>query len=281
MNHLLKKCLILVLLLSSVPAFSATQKGKYFDRTIFVLFENTTYNITMRQPFFAKLAKQGALFSNFTAHAHHSQPNYIALTSGSMLGVTDNQNVNLNKKNIVDLFEARGISWKVYAEDYPGGCFTGGSRRGYARKHNPFISYMNIQKNPKRCKNIVNAEQFDKDAANENLPEYVFYVPDNKNSGHDTGVAYADKWYSGKFSKYVSNPKFMKDTVLISTFDESSGGAKRNHIYTSIVGTAVTPGVYGTELNLYSLLKLVEDNWNLGNLGRNDETAEAIPDIWK
>ena len=150
-----------------------------------------------------------------------------------------------------------------------------------ARKHNPFISYVNIQKNPKRCKNIVNAAQFDKDAASGSLPEYVFYVPNDKNSGHDTGVAYADKWYSGKFSKYISNPKFMKDTVLISTFDESSGGAKRNHIYTSIVGTAVTPGVYATDLNLYSLLKLVEDNWNLGNLGRNDETAAAVPDIWK
>jgi hypothetical protein len=265
----------------SVPAFSATQKGKYFDRVIFVVFENTSYKETIKQPFFAKLAKRGALFSNFTAHAHHSQPNYIALTSGSMHGVEENQNVNLNKKNIVDLLEARGISWKVYAEGYPGNCFTGGSRGGYARKHNPFISYVNIQKNPKRCKNIVNAVEFDKDGAAGALPEYVFYIPDNNNSGHDSGVAFADKWYQKKFSKYVSDEKFMKETVLVSTFDESSGGDKKNHIYTSIVGPEVKPGVYDKGLNLYSLLRLVQDNWGLGSLGRNDESAESIPDIWK
>ncbi len=258
----------------------AAQSGRYFDRAIFVVFENTNYSAAIKQPFFKSLADEGAHFTNFLALTHPSQPNYIALTSGSLNGVSTNGVVNLNAPNIADLLDAKGITWKVYAEKFPGNCFTGASKSGYARKHNPFISYLNIQTIPSRCANIVNADEFDVDAANGRLPEYVFYVPDNRNSGHDTGVAYADKWYAKKFSKYVGDVNFMKDTVLISTFDENGSGS-RNQIYTSIVGPSIRAGVYPTEVTLYSLLKLIEENWSLGNLGKEDAKAVPIPNIWQ
>lgn len=262
------------------PVFAA-KSGKYFDRAIFVLFENTDYSDAVKQPFFKQLADRGAHFSNFLALAHPSQPNYIALTSGSLHGVQSNGNYDLDVSNIADLLEAKGLTWKVYVEDFPGGCFTGASSSGYARKHNPFISYLNIQKNASRCANIVNAREFDSDASAGRLPNYVFYVPNNKNSGHDTGVRYADNWYGGKFGSYVTNARFMENTVLISTFDERGGYSGRNQIYTSIVGPSVRPGVQSTELTLYSLLKLVEENWQLGNLGLEDAKAAPIPNIWQ
>lgn len=274
------KSMIYVLALVASSTTFAAQNGKYFDRAIFVLFENTNYSDAIKQPFFKQLADRGAHFSNFLALTHPSQPNYIALTSGSLHGVKTNGVVDLDVPNIADLLEARGLTWKVYAEDYPGNCFTRASKSGYARKHNPFISYLNIQNAPSRCANILNADQFDKDATNGSLPDYVFYIPNNRNSGHDTGVAYADRWYGQKFSKYVADQKFMENTVLISTFDES-GASSRNQIYTSIAGPSVRPGVYSTEVTLYSLLKLVEENWALGNLGKEDAKAVPIPNIWQ
>jgi hypothetical protein len=257
----------------------ANSQGKYFDRAIFVIFENTHYLKTMQQPFFKQLANDGALFTNFVALTHPSQGNYIGLAAGSVHGIKDDKLVDIDAKNIVDLLEAKNLSWKVYAEDYPGGCFTGKSSKAYYRKHNPFISFKNIQSSPDRCANIVSADEFDKDAASGRLPNYVFYVPNMKNDGHDTGVPFADAWYSQKFSKYVKDSTFMKKTILISTFDED-GGTKQNQIYTSIVGPDVKPGRYSDALNIYSLLKLVEDNWNLGNLGTADATAAEIPNIW-
>lgn len=269
-------CLILFEAVTPVTAATA----KRFDRAIFVIFENTSYASASRQPFFKQLGQEGANFSNFLALTHPSQGNYIALTSGDLNGVTGNGRYDLNVPNVVDLLEAKGLTWKVYAEDYPGGCFTGMSKRSYARKHNPFISFVNIQSNPSRCANIVDGSQFDVDAANGTLPNYAFYIPNMKNDGHDTGVAYADGWYSKKFSPYFSDSNFMKDTIVISTFDESSGSSGRNQIYTSIIGPAVKPGVYSDSLNLVSLLRLVEDNWSLGNLGLQDATANSIPNIW-
>ncbi len=278
---MLHKISLAIFILFSTQTFAMTAKGKYFDRVITVIFENKNYSDVMKQTFFAELANKGANFSNFLALTHPSQANYIALTSGSTYGVTDDSVVDVNAKNIVDLLEAKNISWKVYAEDYPGNCYVRATNRNYARKHNPFISYLNIQKNPSRCANIVNAIQFDQDAKTGNLPSYVFYVPNNKNNGHDTSVAYADRWYGQKFKPYVSDSQFMQNTILISTFDESEQSAQKNQIYTSIVGSSVVVGTFAEALNIYSLLNMVEDNFSLGSLGKGDLTARPVPNIWR
>lgn len=272
---------MIFIFLFSLHSFSAPRTGKYFDRALFVIFENTDYSKAIQQPFLKQLALNGTYFSNFMAATHPSQGNYVALTSGDLNGVTNDNPINLNVNHIADLLEARGLTWKVYAEDYPGNCFTGKSSGGYVRKHNPFISYLNIQNNPKRCANIVNAAQFDVDAANNSLPNYALYIPNLNNDGHDTGVSYADQWYSHRFTPYLSNAQFMQNTVVITTFDESSLFSFKNQIYTSIFGPAVKPGNNSQDLNLYSLLALIEENWNLGNLGKHDATANPIRNIWR
>ncbi len=273
--------LLTVLFFSFLPTSNAAiRAGRFFNRSILVIFENTNYADALRQPFFGQLALHGANFSNFMALTHPSQGNYIALTSGSQNGVVNDNPVDLNVFNIVDLMEAQGVTWKVYAEDYPGNCFVGKSSGLYARKHNPFISYVNIQRNPARCANIVNASQFDQDAAKGLLPNFVFYIPNLNNDGHDTGVAYADKWFGMKFAPYLNNAAFMQNTVLISTFDES-GFSPKNQIYTSIVGPRVKVGNVADGLNIVSLLALFEDNWAMGNLGKQDVTAPRIPNIWQ
>lgn len=277
---MIQKYLLAIFLLPLTCHAVALEGGRNFDRVIFVIFENTNYSSAIKQPFFKKLADDGVHFSNLFALAHPSQPNYVALTSGSLNGVSSNKNVDIDSDNIVDLLERAGLTWKVYAEGFPGNCFRGATKSGYARKHNPFISYLNIQNSPSRCANIVNANEFDSDAASGRLPNYVFYVPDNRNSGHDTGVAYADRWYKQKFSRYFEDAKFMQDTIVVSTFDEDAGSSG-NKIYGSIVGPMVKPGIYSSEVNLYSLLRLVEDNWSLGTLGREDAKAKLIEAIWR
>jgi len=71
-----------------------------------------------------------------------SQPNYIGAAGGSRFGVTDNSVVNLSSstKTIVDLLEAKGVSWSIYQEDMPSSGFTGDFKNAqgksdYVRKH--------------------------------------------------------------------------------------------------------------------------------------------------
>ncbi len=260
---------------------AAPSTGKHFDRAVFVIFENTNYSDAIRQSFFKQLADSGAHFSNFTALTHPSQGNYIALTSGSINGVAGDGRYDLNVQNVIDLLEAKGLTWKVYAEDFPGNCFTGNATAKYARKHNPFISYLNIQKNSVRCAKIVEASQLEQDVRLGTVPNYVFYIPNQDNDGHDTSVAFADSWYRNRFTMFLNDEQFMKNTIVISTFDESGRHSSKNQIYTSIVGPAVKPGVVSTALNTYSLLRLIEDNWSLGDLKKQDATATQIPNIWQ
>lgn len=265
---------------ASPGVWAASGHGQHFDRVMTVIFENTNFSSAMAQPFFAKLAGEGVNFTHFSAEAHPSQGNYIAYTSGDLNGVRNDRPVDVDAQNVADLLEAHGLTWKVYAEGYPGNCFTGTQSGRYARKHNPFISYVNIQKNPERCSHIVSADEFDSDLASGNLPEYVFYIPDMDNDGHDTGAAYADKWYQGRFASLFSDTKFMSGTLVISTFDENAG-RPGNMIYTTMIGPMVKAGGIDQPVNHYSLLKMIEDNWSLGNLGKQDASASSIANIWQ
>lgn len=275
---------ILLLALSFTLHFSNNayaQSGNYFSRSLLVIFENTDYKDVMKEDFFLQLAQTGANFTDIKAIIHPSQGNYVALTSGSRNGVFSDRVRDIDARNIVDLLEAKNISWKVYAEDYPGNCFTGKSYKNYVRKHNPFISYLNIQKNSERCSHIVNANQFMEDQKNNNLPEFMFYIPDMDNDAHDTDIHFANNWYKSKFQELFSNAEFLQDTIIITTFDESSHFNFGNQIYTSIIGSNILPGNYSEKLSLYSLLKLFEENWDLGHLTNNDRDANSVPNIWK
>src|SRR4051812_18047506 len=63
-----------------------------FKKIITIVLENTAYEDALRQPFMAELASRGALLTNLSAVAHPSQPNYVALISGSTHGVDSDRN---------------------------------------------------------------------------------------------------------------------------------------------------------------------------------------------
>ena len=253
-----------------------------FEKVFTIVFENGNYGAAMKQPFFAKVAASGALLRNMHAVVHPSQANYIAMISGSMNGVVGDGSQNVTAASLVDLLQARGLSWKVYAEGYPTNrCFTGSSTGRYVRKHNPFISFTNVQHDPSLCAHIVNASELDNDVATGTLPTYSFYVPDLSNDGHDTGVAYADHYFSKKFGPLFSSPVFMSKMLVIATFDENDGSSG-NQIYTALLGDSVTPGTINDEnLNHYNVLRTIEDTLGLGSLRLNDLTATPISGVWR
>src|SRR5690242_11202492 len=62
------------------------------NKVITVVLENTDFERAVNQPFMKRLAQEGALLNNYYAITHPSQPNYIALISGSIHGVDHNDN---------------------------------------------------------------------------------------------------------------------------------------------------------------------------------------------
>ena len=269
----------LLLLMGMGQAFAAQPA---FKRVIWVVLENTDYDEALAQPFFKKLTEQGILFSNMHAETHPSQPNYIAMIAGSTLGVRGDGNVDLDGSHLGDLLEQKGLTWKAYAEDYPGGCFLGKTSERYARKHVPFLSFTNVQKNPARCANIVNAKDFERDFSNGTLANFSMYIPNLDNDGHDTSPAYSNKWLQKTFGAKLSDASFMKDTLFVVTYDESESYLSDNQIFTVAVGANAVPGSkYSLKANHYSLLKTVEDVFGLGSLNRNDAAAQVPAGVWR
>ena len=253
---------------------------QHFHKVMTVIFENTNYDEAVAQDFFASFAAEGASFTNFNAELHPSQGNYITLITGNNFGVQGDGQTTIDQRSIVDLLEAKGLTWKVYAESYPGNCFLDNSGK-YARKHNPFISIANIQQNPARCANIVDADQLDQDIANNQVPDYSFYIPNLDDDGHDTGVSFANDWFRNRFGALMQKPNFMSGMAIIATFDES-GNLFDNHIYTAIVGEGIKAGSeFSGELNHFSLLNMIEDNFTLGDLGQRDTDANRVLEIWQ
>lgn len=92
---------------------------------------------------FAYLATLGITLSNYVAITHPSQPNYVAAVGGSTHGVRNDgfYRISASSKTIVDLLEARGVSWGVYGEDAPYSGFQANyvnqknGKNDYVRKH--------------------------------------------------------------------------------------------------------------------------------------------------
>ncbi len=254
-----------------------------FHRVFIIVLENADYDQAIRQPFLRHLTSIGAVFSDYHAVGHPSYPNYLAAVAGSTLGVVYNHPTDLDATSLVDLLEPAGVSWKVYAENLPSACFRGAvSPDGlYVRRHEPYISFRNVQENPTRCDRIVNAEQLQTDVAEGTLPQYSLYIPNLKHDGHDTGVRHADGWLETFLSPLLENPSFIRDTLIVVTFDETPG-PWGSRVYTVFIGPMVRSGVTNANWHdHYSLLRIIEENYGVGSLGREDAGAKPICCVWR
>ncbi|KAI1196688.1 phosphoesterase family-domain-containing protein [Nemania serpens] len=261
-------------------------QGKTFDRFVQIFLENQDFSIAAGDPNLAYLAKKGVLLNNYYAITHPSQPNYVAAGGADTHGVIDDsfKRIDAGTETIVDLLEAAQVSWGIYQEDMPYSGFQGNyvnQRNGandYVRKHNPLVSYDSVGTDVNRLAKTKNFTLFDRDLAANTLPQWMFITPNMTNDGHDTSVTVAGNWARNFIEPLLSNKNFNKDrTLIVLTFDESENYLGANKVYAALLGTAVPASKVGTtdstRYNHYSLLKTVEQNWGLGNIGQNDLSA--------
>ncbi len=141
-------------------------------------------------PYLAGLASTYGLAADYYGVDHPSEPNYIASVAGSPLGVTTDGAYQLTGPSLFDQLAKAGLGWRVYAQDYPGGCFTGASSSGgpdgpgaagtYVRKHDPAISFTSISGSPTACAWIQPLRRFSPSAA-----PFELVIPNLANDMHD------------------------------------------------------------------------------------------------
>jgi hypothetical protein len=272
--------MIAALLLASI-CHASVQTGPRFDRVVHIVFENADLEEALAQPAFATLARSGAWMQDFRGVTHPSQPNYIAMIAGSTMGVRLDGNVDLEGRHLGDLLRERGMSWKAYAQGYPGNCFLGKRLGNYVRKHVPFLSFKSVQNNPVECARVVPAEQFFEDVRRKELPEYSMFIPDLVDDGHDTDAGHAARWFGATFGAILNDVELVRKTLFIVTYDESESYIGPNRIYTVLFGANVIPGSrISTRTDHYSILRMIQEGFGLGSLGKEDARADAIRGVW-
>ncbi|KAI1417866.1 putative acid phosphatase Pho610 [Hypoxylon sp. FL1857] len=262
--------------------------GKAFDRFISIWLENQDFAKVVADPDFADLRRFGILQTRYFAHTHPSQPNYLAAVGGDYFGLDHDKIVRIpsNISTVVDLLDAKHISWRGYFEGIPGpgymaeGSIDAHGAWNYVRKHNPFVSYDSINTNGSRLLNILSFEEFKEDLEAGTVPQFVMMSPDMLNDGHNSTLDYATKWAHEFLFPLLSEGAFKENTLIQLTYDETEDYSQPNRIVSLLLGSAVPDSLKGSKDDTFythfSILSTVENNWDLPSLGRFDVGANVF-----
>ena len=214
-------------------------------------------------PYINSLANNGAKFSNSFGVFDPSQPNYLALYSGSDQGVT-NDNLITSVFTTANLGRAlidAQKSYTTYSQGLPSVGFNGPLSGNYTRSHNPAANWMGNGTNqiPATTNQPFTAFPVNFD----NLPDVAFVIPDLCGGGHNNcpplnnSVSQFDSWIQNNLDAYklwcVDH-----NSLLIVTYDENVN-AGTNQIPTVFYGAHVAPGDYGQNINHYNVLRTIEE----------------------
>jgi len=231
-------------------------------------------NALNRDDYIRQLASGGASFTNASAETHPSQPNYLALFSGSTQGVTSDAvpGQPLAGPDLGGELLAAGLTFAGYSEDLPAVGFTGDTSGDYARKHNPWSDFADVPASAN-----LPFGQFPHSADGyANLPTVSFVVPNQQNDMHSGSVHAADQWLQQNLAGYAQWAQ-SHNSLLIVTWDEGSGG---NQIPTIFSGQSIKPGQYAESVNHYRMLRTLEDMYGLPPTGRAAQ-VKPITDVFK
>ena len=244
------------------------------DHVVLVVMENHAASAVLGNadaPFINGLARTGATLTQSYAVAHPSQPNYLALFSGSTQGVSsDRCPLTFSGPNLATSLRAAGRTFAGYSEDLPSAGFTGCTAGDYARKHNPWADFTAVPP-------AVNQPMTRFPADPARLPAVAFVVPNLAHDMHDGTVAEGDAWLARHLGGYAQWAR-THNSALVVTWDEDDHDHD-NRIATLVVGAHVRPGPYAGRVDHYRVLRMLSDVAGARPVGRAAGAA-PLTGIW-
>jgi len=262
-------------------------------KLVVIPLENESYDDIIgssQAPYLNQLISQGTVFTQYTAVASGSNPNYLAMTSGLTSAPTP------PSPNVFQAIDASsGLTWKALMESMTGTCAAGttGTVPGstdalYTADHDPTYSYRG---NTSCTTNDVPLTSSSLSASN--LPSFSYVVPNECNDMHtpvpagqscpaffgpnsgNSPVNMGDNWLSVVVPSLLAQSNV---TVLI-TWDESrTSTVPWEHVVTLEVGAGVTAsGIDGNGYTHYSLEAGLYRYFGLGTAPNNGTSAPALP----
>lgn len=248
------------------------------DHVIVVIMENHTYDQARALPYTASRIAAGTTFTDSRGITHPSQPNYIALWSGSTQGVTSDTctppGAPYSTENLGHACEAAGLTWRTYSEDLPapGSTVCTASSSKYARKHAPWTMFSNLAHSNERP-----YTDFAIDVAQGALPNLAFVVPNQCNDQHSCPLTTGDTWLSNNMPAMLQavGPRGL----VVLTYDEDDKSAG-NQILTVFSGAPVLVNHTSAQhVTHYTILRTLCDVLGVAPFAAA-ATETPIADVW-
>jgi len=216
-----------------------------------VVEENSGWAGNGQAPFLGTMMAQGEYFSNYHAVSHPSEPNYMAMFSGSTQGTDGSDScITSPATSLAGEAVAAGVTIEGYFQGLT-------SNTLYGCRHNPFSQFSDAK---------AYAADFTAFPSNyATLPQISFVVANTQDDmGDDGTITDGDTWDQANLGSYAQWAK-TNNSLLIIVSDESSTDPNYHTQYARrerqqrpliAVGTGVTPGsINGDYYDHYSLLR--------------------------
>ena len=295
------------------------------------------------------LAREYGLATRFYGEVHPSEGNYVAMLGGDTFGIHDDDawfcepytisascphamlpgyvSHSITAPSLMDRLAAAKLTWKGYFEDLPApgslDIFSGTGAADapaelYAAKHNGFINFERVRKDPELAQKIVPLGQLAADLAGHGAPNYSHIILNQCNDMHglwshgaladcaDAGavVRRGDAAIGGIVDRIMAAPLWAKaaNAAIVITWDEDDGssagehgccgyepGSAANfgggHIPTIVIANHGPRHVEDAEpYNHYSLLRTTEEAFGIGDYlgfaGASDKGVKAMTPLF-
>jgi phospholipase C len=324
-----------------------------YQHIFVIVAENQSYGGLMHRAAWApnihRLAAEYGVASRFYGEVHPSSGNYLAMLGGDTFGIVDDDaffchagdkdpacpyedqpnyvSHEIAGPSLADQLTAKGLSWKAYLEDFPAddplAAFwptadhpsAGLPNDLYGAKHNGFVHFRNINRQPYRelVRHFVGFDQLAADLANDTMPNYAHIIPNQCNDMHglsgpnvpgdcktDEGLLRRGDAEIGMLVSEITRSRMWKEpgnAAIVITFDESDNSIFNlgpqyccgsdpdsdanfggGHILTIVI-TNHGPRhfVDPTPYNHYSLLRTTEVAFGIDRfLGHAGDTAKGV-----
>jgi len=234
-----------------------------------IVMENMNLAAALRSPSIDRLAAKYVLATNYHAVSSPSLPNYLAMTSGSTWGITDDAYHVLPAGGLGAQLTAAGVTWRAYMEGLTSaGCLR--SPYPYALKHNPFAYYGGA------CpENVVALDALDVDLS-AGTPSFVWITPGLCHDGHDCPLTEAGPWLEDLVARIVASPAWRDHGALFVVWDEGNG--RSSDVPLIVASPDIESRRVDGSYDHYSLLAAIEDRFGLPRLGAAKD-ARPLTDL--
>lgn len=263
-----------------------TNEPNVVTKLVVIIFENHgRKQVEKSMPYFMSLAKKYGYATNYKARTHPSNPNYIAIVSGSTHGLSSNSTPSKFKpkgSTVLSGAIRANRTAKTYCDGMPKVAALSNGGDDYVVRHNPWVFFPEDKEDWSVFDVPYNGikgpgTNFGVDVHNGNLPNLSLIIPNNINNAHDGSLGTADKWLKARMGLIMGGEDFKRGNTAVALLFDEDNHKENNNVAFALIHPALEAKKVATALTHYSLTRAMAD---IGHSPRLNN-AEKAPDLLK